>query len=62
MNKLTYLILALVIVACSSDSDDRSNDPFACADFDETTSSSIARQEAINYQLEDHNELVSGIR
>jgi hypothetical protein len=59
MKKLIYLFLVLIIVACSSDSDDSSNDPFACADFDETTSSSIARQEAINYQLEDYNELVS---
>ena len=41
MKKLTYLFLALIIAACSSD--DSGNDPFACADFDETTSSSIAR-------------------
>ena len=58
MKKLLYLFLTVLIVACSSD-DDGSNDPFACADFDETTPSSIARQEAINYALEDYNLLVS---
>ena len=59
MKKLLYLFLTVLIVACSGGSDNDSNDPFACADFDETTPSSIARQEAINYDLEEYNLLVS---
>ncbi len=59
MKKLIFLFLTVLIVACSGDGDNDSNDPFACADFDETTPSSIARQEAINYALDDYNILVS---
>ena len=60
MKKIFYLFLTVLIVACSGDDGGNdSNDPFACADFDETTPSSIARQEAINYALEDYNLLVS---
>jgi len=54
MKKL-ILLFTFLIFACSSEG----NDPYACTNLDGTISSSVARQRAINYQLEDYNELVS---
>ena len=56
MKKLLIILLFIpLIFACSNDD----NDPYACANLDGTISSSVARQRAINYELEDYNELVS---
>tara|TARA_R110000796_G_scaffold246960_2_gene372087 strand:+ start:458 stop:874 length:417 start_codon:yes stop_codon:yes gene_type:complete len=59
MKKLIYLFLTVLIVACSGGSDGGSNDPFACADFNGTTSQSSARQEAINYDSQEYNLYIS---
>ena len=56
MKKLLIILLFIpLIFACSNDD----NDPYACANLDGTISSSVARQRAINYELEDYNFLVS---